>query len=309
MTDVPTKNGRGFHVQRDRLLDAHGRDFVMRGVNHGHAWFPDQLGVAMRAIAATGANTVRLVLATGGQWPRTSGREIQEILEVCQANGLVAVLEVHDGTGWGEKPEARPLSEMVDYWLSRDIFAALQGHEALAILNLANEPFGNGVDADTYVTENVNAIRRLREGGYRHTLMVDGANWGQDGERTMFSRADEIAAADPDGNIVFSVHMYEHYGTEEIVAAYLDGFKGRLPLVVGEFAADHGANGDVDELSILKWTHLNGQGCLGWSWKGNAAPLEGLDIALTWDGELSPWGRTLVEHPCGIRATSLAAFP
>lgn len=296
----------GFRVDGDRLLDARGRDFVMRGVNHGHAWFPDQLGVAMRAIAATGANTVRVVLATGGQWPRTSGSEIAEILRVCQANQLVAVLEVHDGTGWPEKPQARPLSEMVDYWLSPDIFAALRGTEAQVLVNIANEPFGNGVDADTYVTENVLAIHHLREGGYRHAILIDGANWGQDWEHILLRNADEIAAADPDGNVVFSVHMYEHYGTEEIVAAYLDAFKGRHPLVVGEFAADHGAHGDVDELAILKWTHLNGQGCLGWSWKGNAAPLEGLDIALTWEGELSPWGRTLVEGEFGLRRRKMS---
>lgn len=299
----------GFHVEGDRLLDAQGRDFVMRGVNHGHVWFPDQLEVAMRAIAATGANTVRVVLATGGQWTRTSGSEIEEILRVCQANQLAAVLEVHDGTGWPESPAARPLSEMVDYWLSPDVFATLQGTEAQVILNIANEPFGNGVSASTYVTENVKAVQRLREGGYRHAIMVDGANWGQDWERVMFSRADEIAAADPLTNLVFSVHMYEHYGTEGKVRAYLDAFKGRFPLVVGEFAADHGANGEVDELAILKWTHRNGQGCLGWSWKGNTAPLEGLDIALTWDGELSPWGRTLVEGEFGLRRRSHASVP
>ena len=110
--------------------------------------------------------------------------------------------------------------------------------------------------------------------------------------------------ADPLSNLVFSVHMYEHYDTEEIVAAYLDAFKGRFPLVVGEFAADHGAKGEVDEEAILKWTHINGQGFLGWSWKGNASPLEGLDIALTWDGELSPWGKTLVESEYGLHPRS-----
>jgi mannan endo-1,4-beta-mannosidase len=306
MTIHGVKQVAGFHVQGDRLLDGRGNPFVMRGVNHGHAWFPEQLRTALPAIAARGANTVRMVLATGGQWTRTSGREITEILDVCRECGLVAVLEVHDGTGWPEKPEARPLSEMVDYWLSPDVFAALHGREAEVVVNLANEPFGNGVSARTYVTENVISIRRLRAGGYRHTLMVDGANWGQDWEGIMRHGAPEILAADPLANLVFSVHMYEHYGTEEKVRAYLDTFHGCFPLVVGEFAADHGANGDVDEEAILKWTHLNGQGCLGWSWKGNAAPLEGLDIALSWDGELSPWGKTLVESEYGLRQRKLA---
>ena len=83
--------------------------------------------------------------------------------------------------------------------------------------------------------------------------------------------------------------------------------QNRLPLVVGEFAADHGANGDVDEHSILRLTHENCQGCLGWSWKGNMPPLEGLDAALTWGGDLSSWGRTLVESEFGLRSTARKA--
>lgn len=297
----------GFHVQGDRLLDASGVPFVMRGVNHGHVWFPERMDESLDAIAATGANCVRLVLSNGGQWRRVPGQELANLLDGCRRRGLVAIPEVHDCTGWGEKSDARPLSEAVDYWLSPDIREAMAGTESTCILNIANEPIGNGVGDDIYVSENIQAIRRSREAGIRHCIMIDGANWGQDWERTMFARADDILAADPLGNIVFSVHMYEHYGTEEIVRAYLDRFNGRLPLVVGEFAADHGTNGDVDEHSILRLTHENGQGCLGWSWKGNMSPLEGLDIARTWDGELSPWGRTLVESEFGVRATSRKA--
>lgn len=300
-------NVPGFRVEGDKLVEANGSVFVMRGVNHMHVWFRQELSVSLRAIAATGANCVRIVLATGGQWPRTSGSEVGQILAECKANKLVAVFEVHDCTGYGEKPEARPLGEAVDYWLSEDVRAALSGQEAYAIVNIANEPFGNNVPADVYVGENALAIRRLRAGGYKHTIMVDAANWGQDWERIMLLRAEDIWASDSNKNLVFSVHMYEHYGTEEIVAAYLDAFKGRFPLVVGEFAADHGANGDVDELAILKLCAENGQGCLGWSWKGNGSPLEGLDIALTWDGELSPWGRTLVESEHGLRKGTVTA--
>lgn len=297
----------GFHTCGGRLLDARGVPFAMRGVNHGHVWFPERMDESLDAIAATGANCVRLVLSCGGQWRRVPGQELAGLLDVCRRRGLVAIPEVHDCTGWGEKPDARPLPEAVDYWLASDIREAMEGTESTCILNIANEPIGNGVPSDIYVSEHVQAIRRLREAGIRHCIMVDGANWGQDWERAMFARADDILAADPDRNLVFSVHMYEHYGTEEKVRAYLEAFRGRLPLVVGEFAADHGANGDVDEHSILRLTHENGQGCLGWSWKGNMPPLEGLDIALTWNGELSPWGRTLVESEFGLRSTARKA--
>ena len=64
----------GFHVLGDRLLDANGIPFVMRGVNHGHVWFPERMDESLDAIAATGANCVRLVLSCGGQWRRVPGQ-------------------------------------------------------------------------------------------------------------------------------------------------------------------------------------------------------------------------------------------
>lgn len=300
-------DSRGFHIRGDQLLDANGNVFVMRGINHPHAWFPERLSQALGAIAATGANCVRVVMSTGAQWSATSPRELGEIVRSCRENRLVAVLEVHDCTGYGEKAEARPLQEAVDYWLRPEIVRELIGQESYVILNIANEPYGNGVPADVYVGEHAKAIQRLRKGGIRHTLMVDAANWGQDWEKILLTRAHELWESDPDENLVFSVHMYDHFPTEEKVRSYLDAFKGRLPLVVGEFAADHGPHGDVDEHSILKWTVANGQGYLGWSWIGNASPMEGLDLASSWDGVLTEWGRILVESPNGLRACSMSA--
>lgn len=279
----------------------------MRGVNHPHAWFPERLREALPAIAAAGANAVRVVMATGGRWSATSPEEVREILRLCRAHRLVAILEVHDCTGFGEDPLARPLREAVDWWLQPSVLEAMAGHEAYAMLNVANEPFGNGVAPEVWMTEHVDAVRRLREGGYRHAIMVDAPEWGQDGSRSMRSRAGEVLAADPDRNVVFSVHMYQLYATEDAVCSYLDAFFGEYALVVGEFAADHGDLGDVDEHAILRLTHENGLGCLGWSWTGNAPHVRSLDIVADWGGELTEWGATLVDGPDGLRATAKTA--
>ncbi|NCU25948.1 hypothetical protein EOM86_04420, partial [Candidatus Nomurabacteria bacterium] len=55
----------GFRVEETRLLDANGNEYVMRGVNHANSWFQEKLNTAIPAIAAAGANTVRLVLNNG----------------------------------------------------------------------------------------------------------------------------------------------------------------------------------------------------------------------------------------------------
>ena len=57
----------GFKVSGTKLLDANGNAFIMRGINHPHSWFTAQDDTALEAIAATGANTVRIVCANGHQ--------------------------------------------------------------------------------------------------------------------------------------------------------------------------------------------------------------------------------------------------
>lgn len=306
----PVSNLR-FRVVGDRLLDARGTVFAMRGINHPHAWFPERLDEALDAIAGTGSNAVRVVLSSGGRWRRTGAAELARVLDACRDRRLVAIPEIHDATGWGEDPAARPLREVLDWWTSREILDVLAGREGEAILNVANEPTGNGVSLDQWTSEHVEAVGRMRAAGLSHVLMVDGPDWGQDRGRGMLGRTERILAADPARDVLFAVHMYEQYGTEERVRSYLDSFAGRCCLVVGEFAADHGPHGDVDEDAVLRWTRATGQGCLAWSWKGNAAPVEGLDIASSWDGALTPWGRRLVEGPDGLRTTARSAsiFP
>ncbi len=58
----------GFRVSGTKLLDANGNEFIMRGINHAHTWYKGYDDTALEAIAATGANCVRLVLANGVHW-------------------------------------------------------------------------------------------------------------------------------------------------------------------------------------------------------------------------------------------------
>jgi mannan endo-1,4-beta-mannosidase len=296
----------GFYVQNGRLLEGNGRDFVMRGVNHAHTWWPGRSATAIPHIAATGANSVRIVLSNGRRWTASSATEVANLIQLCKDNNLIAILEVHDCTGYPESSGSVPLSTAVDYWIQ--IRSALIGQEDYVIINIANEPFGNGVAVATWINEHQTAITRLRNAGLRHTLMVDAANWGQDWENIMRNNAATVFHSDPDKNIVFSVHMYEVYGNYAAVDSYLASFvNNRLPLVIGEFAADHyGQN--VDESSIMARAQHYGLGYLGWSWAGNSSDLSSLDIATNWDpARLSSWGTTLINGQNGIRATSVMA--
>ncbi|HEX8630820.1 MAG TPA: beta-mannosidase, partial [Catenuloplanes sp.] len=76
----PAQAAAGFYISNGRLFDANGQDFVMRGVNHPHAWYTNRLG-SLADIKATGANTVRVVLSATTS---TSG-DVANVVSRCRA--------------------------------------------------------------------------------------------------------------------------------------------------------------------------------------------------------------------------------
>ena len=125
---LPVASYAGFFISNGRLVDNNGTPFVMRGINYPYNWYSWRGDTVVQQdfanIAATGSNVVRVVLATGGQWTRNTGAQVSQIIQWCKALRMVAVLEVHDSTGWSEQTTAVPISNATAYWLSADIRAA-----------------------------------------------------------------------------------------------------------------------------------------------------------------------------------------
>ncbi|MFB6554638.1 cellulase family glycosylhydrolase [Streptomyces sp. NPDC056405] len=294
----------GIRVSNGRVVEANGNDFVMRGVNHAHTWYPDRTG-SIADIAAKGANTVRVVLSSGDRWTRTSASEVSSLIGQCKAAKVICVLEVHDTTGYGEDGAATTLDRAADYWVG--VKSALAGQEDYVVVNIGNEPFGNtGYGAWTDATKA--AIGKLRSAGINHALMVDAPNWGQDWSHTMRDNAASVFAADPDRNTIFSIHMYGVYDTAAEVRSYLNHFVGnRLPVVVGEFGDQH-SDGNPDEDAIMATAQSLGVGYLGWSWSGNGSGVEYLDMVNGFNpNSLTNWGNRLFNGGNGISATSKRA--
>ncbi|MEU8406585.1 cellulase family glycosylhydrolase [Micromonospora sp. NPDC048842] len=300
----PAHAAAGFSVASGKLYDANGAEFIMRGVNHAHTWYPQQTS-SFADVKALGANTVRVVLSSGDRWTRNTNSDVANVISLCKANRLICVLEVHDTTGYGEQSGAITLDRAVDYWLS--LADVLAGQERYVIVNIGNEPYGNQNYA-SWATDNANAIKRLRAGGLTHTIMVDAPNWGQDWSFTMRDNAASVFAADPARNIVFSIHMYGVFDTAAEISDYLGRFRAAgLPIVVGEFGFNH-SDGNPDEDAILAYSQANGIGWLGWSWSGNGGGVEYLDLATNFNpASLTDWGQRLFNGVNGIRQTAREA--
>ncbi|GIF39409.1 cellulase family glycosylhydrolase [Actinoplanes xinjiangensis] len=302
----PAQAAAGFTVSGTRILDANGNTFLMRGVNHAHTWYAGQTTTSLAAIKALGANTVRVVLASGQRWTKNESADVTNVINQCKANRLICVLEVHDTTGYGEQAGAATLAQAVDYWIS--IKSALTGQENYVILNIGNEPYGNGTAAAGWTADTKSAISRLRAAGFQHQIMVDAPNWGQDWQFIMRDNAASVFAADPQRNTVFSIHMYGVFDTAAEINDYLGRFQSAgLPIVVGEFGHDH-SDGNPDEETILATSQRLGIGYLGWSWSGNGGGVEYLDMVTNFNpAQLTSWGQRLFNGANGIKATSREA--
>jgi mannan endo-1,4-beta-mannosidase len=278
----------GFRIQGSNLLDANGKPFVMRGINMSHAWAPQRSEADLPAIAATGANAIRIPLGAGCAFRLTPIEEVRTLIARAKAHKLAIVLEVHDSTGYGEKPTACPVSKAVEYWLS--IKPALDGQERHVIVNIANEPRANK-DTALWVEEQASAIKALRAAGFKHLLMVDAPGWGQDGDFTMRRRAAEVFAADPLRQTMFSVHMYGAFDSEAKVRDYIADFrKAGLALNVGEFG-DMFRGTPIPAELVMSESAARATGYLAWSWTPNGREDANLDLVVNSDPKRpTGWG-------------------
>jgi mannan endo-1,4-beta-mannosidase len=297
----PAYAATGLHISGGDIVEANGQTFIMRGINHPHAWYANQTS-SFAAIKAAGANTVRVVLS-GGRWTTNSASDVANVIALCKQNKLICVLEDHDTTGYGEDGAAYTLDQAVDYWIS--LKSVLAGQEDYVVINIGNEPIGNTNPAQ-WTSATTAAIQKMRSNGFQHLLMVDAPNWGQDWQYVMRDNAQTVLDADTQHNTVLSIHMYAVFNTAASITSYLDYFQSRgWPLVVGEFGWQF-ASGEVDDQTVMAAAVARGIGYIGWSWSGNTDPI--LDMTTGFDpAQLTTWGQRIVNGPNGLKATAKQA--
>jgi mannan endo-1,4-beta-mannosidase len=292
----------GFHVSGRYLLDATGENFVIRGINHPHAWYPTQTS-SFANIKAKGANTIRVVLSGGQRWTKNSATDVANVINLCKANKLVCMLEMHDTTGYGEQAGAASLAQAVSYW--KEIKSVLIGQEAYVLINIGNEPYGN-IGTSNWINDTKNVIQEMRNAGFQHTLIVDAPNWGQDWQFVMRDNAASVLASDPLGNTMFSIHMYGVFDTPKEIEDYIKFFyNANLALLIGEFGYFH-SDGDPAEDAIMSYAQTYGIGYLGWSWSGNSSDVSYLDMVTNFDpNQETWWGNRIIRGANGLLETSV----
>lgn len=283
----------GFTVSGNQLLDGYGQPFRMLGANLAYAWYKSYgYSKQMQAMRHAGANAVRVALSDGAKWNKDSYSTIQNMISKAEELNMVLVLEVHDHTG---SDASNDLQSAAAYWV--EMKDALKGHEHTVIINIANEWLGTWRQYNSFESAYTTAITTIRNAGLKHCLMVDASGWGQE-VASLTGKAKAILNADPQHNVIFSIHMYEVAGKPGVVQTNINNVLSQgVALCIGEFAWAHN-NEDVDEDAILSCTKENGVGWLAWSWWGNGSGLGYIDLVNDQYDENSVATRTAGSMSC-----------
>lgn len=318
----------GFHTDGVRLLDANGKEFLMRGYNYSYAWQKNWWGAAFSTAKKYNCNALRIQLSDGQKnlGGYCDANQVSSLIKSCKDNHFIGVFNVQD-TGGGN--DANVLLHAADYWVG--IKNAVIGQEKYCIVNIGNEWMGSpGRDcngewgdyqenlwSDTYIE----AVRRIRSAGIKNTLMIDCNGYGQyadiiwkEGQRIL----DEDKKYFEDGkpNIIFSIHFYEkacywdyEKGVGSRVAHSIDkALSIGAPVCIGEYAYSRKSEEwKMDWETIQDYSKTMNIGYLGWSFTGNGdAESQGLDMFNSDGSQMYKNGECIILHPNdGIQATSV----
>lgn len=318
----------GFHTDGVRLLDANGKEFLMRGYNYSYAWQKDLWGAAFSTAKKYKCNALRIQLSDGQKslGGYCDAKQVSDLISSCKDNHFIGVFNVQD-TGGGN--DANVLLHAADYWVG--IKNAVIGQEKYCIVNVGNEWMGSpGRDcngewgnyqenlwSDTYIE----AVHRIRSAGIKNTLMIDCNGYGQyadiiwkEGQRIL----DEDKKYFKDGkpNIIFSIHFYEkacywdyEKGVGSRVAHSIDkALSIGAPVCIGEYAYSRKSEEwKMDWETIQDYSKTMNIGYLGWSFTGNGdAESQGLDMFNSDGSQMYKNGECIIQHPNdGILATSV----
>jgi len=272
----------GFFVLGRDLYDRRGARVILRGVNKMSVFDNDDpLGVvSFPEIKQTGANTVRIVwaiatnLQPGG--PATSMLTLDSLISNAKAVHLIPMIELHDATGdWSR------LSELVNYWTQPAVVSIIKKHQAYLLVNIGNEVGDDTVSQADFVAGVSDAVQRMRAAGIHTPLVIDAPDWGKDLE-ILNNTAATLLAADPEGNLMFSVHLYWSMSCDADAAFIRSNLQQAVnlgyPLMVGEFSQFGGfpcdnpaasicsPSAEIDYRTILAACHEFQLGWYAWEW-------------------------------------------
>jgi mannan endo-1,4-beta-mannosidase len=271
---TPSPAGTAMKTNGRFLYDACGQKMVLRGVNQMTCWTDwvgtPRDGMPMFAeIAKTGANVVRMswIRDAGAGVPPISIAQLDAAITNVVANKMVPMPELHDYTcGWS----AANITNVISFWTQPEMIALIKKHQKYLLLNFANEM--SAPSTAEYVKEYSRALVALRAAGIHVPIVFDASGCGQD-ENSILAGGPLLIEADPDHNVVMSLHIYwMDQNAARIAKVMADATAKNIPLIIGEFASvSVDCTTPILYKEIIKQAQINEVGYLSWSWDNQNA--------------------------------------
>jgi hypothetical protein len=293
--------GNGLFVLGNKIYDANGVEFRIRGVNRTHydSYSP--------GIPLSGANTERFALDFKN---KSAAFNVNIMQSGAIDNNIVPIPGNWEGTC---SPSTEILDTIVQRWV--DQAATFKTLDKYMILNIANEwgPGNSIVWRDSYIA----AIKKLRIAGYTSPIMVTSGSCGQDID-DVAKYAQEVFNSDPQKNVIFDVHVYGGTTSANIQTRF-DSLKAtNLAIVIGEFGPGRYVGPSPTYLTpgeVITQSDSHGFGWMAWAWDDNSG---GDDAAQNYwfkmsysnkylnSDDLTVFGKDVVENPVyGMKVKSV----
>lgn len=265
-----------FYTKGRHLYDRIGNKVVLRGVNKMSVWDgEDPTGsTSFPEIRKTGANSVRIVWSIMNEGKPTDLNILDSLISNAKNNRLIPMIELHDATGdWTRLPQ------LVHFWVQPNVVNLIQKHQEYLLVNIGNEVGNDQVTESQFISGYTNAVQAMRTAGIHTPLVIDASEWGKNLD-ILDATSPAILAADPDKNLLFSVHLYwpKHGGADAsfIRSKLQNSVRLGYPLIVGEFSG-FGAwagkdvsicssAGEIDYQTIIEECHKHEIGWYAWEW-------------------------------------------
>ncbi len=260
------------------ILSRCGEPLLLRGVSEMVVWSPSPDGdPEIPEIARTGANAVRVGWALTG-----TASQLERTLERVEEEGLIALVELHDGLG-----DFSILPSLVDYWTTPEILAVLERHRSSLLLEVGNG-VGGEVPEDAWVDGWTEAIGRLRAAGLEVPLVIDAPNFGTDSARLAASGR-LVLDSDPLRNSLLGLAVWWPDASETAIRNAFEEVRGReLPFLVVSFSTTNSNLCDpnsTDYEAVMREAARLGLSWFAWSW-GSVKNLDCASFDMTTDGTI-----------------------
>jgi mannan endo-1,4-beta-mannosidase len=124
-------------VNKGKLFDANGNEFLIRGINSAHAdwdnWNRFWAYNSIPSIANTGTNLIRILWRMNLQGGLTRD-DLEKIILRCIQYKIVPMIEIHDATGSHNREDLLNCAR----WFKNNV-DLLNKYQKYIIVNIANE--------------------------------------------------------------------------------------------------------------------------------------------------------------------------